>query len=298
MSEYHQPVMLAACLDALDINPNGTYVDLTMGGFGHSREILARLVKGKLIAFDQDEEAKSNIPKDDRVLFIHSNFRYLCRWLHYYGIEKVDGILADLGVSSHQFDMGSRGFSYRFEGPLDMRMDKRYPLTAADVLNKSDEKKLADIFFRYGDIIASRRLARAIIKQRCRQPFARCEELKMFLDREEFGTDPSYLSRIYQSLRIAVNEEEMALAELLPQCAEVLNTGGKLVILSYHSLEDRMVKNFFRSGDVYGEEDKNLFGLPTISMRAIHKKPLEPAPDEIIKNPRARSAKLRSAIKI
>ncbi len=285
-------------MEALAIDPNGIYVDLTMGGFGHSQSILDQLDKGRLIAFDQDADAIKNVPNDERVLFIHANFRYMYRWLRYYNIDKVDGILADLGVSSHQFDVGIRGFSYRFEGPLDMRMDQRSDVTAADLLNKEPESKLADLFYNYGDLSNSRKLARMIVEVRKHQTIQTCEELKHILLKEGFSDDPQFLSKLYQSLRIAVNSEIDALAELLPQCGDCLAPGGRLVIMSYHSLEDRLVKNYLKTGNVDGKYMPDEYGITHLPLKIVNKKPIEASAEEVYQNPRSRSAKLRIGEKI
>ena len=292
---YHIPALLNETIDGLAIKPDGVYVDVTFGGGGHSREILARLGKnGKLLAFDQDEDAIQNIINDTRFVFVRSNFRYLKNFLRYHQIEKVDGILADLGVSSHHFDEAERGFSFRFDGELDMRMNKKSSLTAAKVLNTYSEERLADVFYLYGELHSARKIARTIVKAREKQPFSQIflfvEVLKSFFGREKEKKD---MARVFQALRIEVNREMEVLKSLLEQSVEVLKPDGRLVILTYHSLEDRLVKNFIRSGNIEGKIEKDFYGNILSPIKAVNNKVIIPTDEEIERNPRARSAKLR-----
>ena len=292
---YHIPALLNETIDGLAIKPDGVYVDVTFGGGGHSREILARLGKnGKLLAFDQDEDAIQNIINDTRFVFIRSNFRYLRNFLRYHQIEKVDGILADLGVSSHHFDEAERGFSFRFDGELDMRMNKKSNLTAAKVLNTYSEERLADVFYLYGELHSARKIARTIVKAREKQPFSQIfpfvEVLKPFFGREKEKKD---MARVFQALRIEVNREMEVLKSLLEQSVEVLKPDGRLVVLTYHSLEDRLVKNFIRSGNIEGKIEKDFYGNILSPIKAVNNKVIVPTDEEIERNPRARSAKLR-----
>jgi S-adenosyl-methyltransferase MraW len=292
---YHIPALLNETIEGLAIKPNGVYVDVTFGGGGHSREILARLGKnGKLLAFDQDEDAIQNIINDPRFVFVRSNFRYLRNFLRYHQIEKVDGILADLGVSSHHFDEAERGFSFRFDGELDMRMNKKSNLTAAKVLNTYSEERLADVFYLYGELHSARKIARTIVKAREKQPFSQIfpfvEVLKPFFGREKEKKD---MARVFQALRIEVNREMEVLKSLLEQSVEALKPDRRLVILTYHSLEDRLVKNFIRSGNIEGKIEKDFYGNILSPIKAVNNKVIVPTDEEIERNPRARSAKLR-----
>jgi len=294
---YHTPALLNETIEGLNINPDGIYVDVTFGGGGHSREILARLSKnGKLLGFDQDEDAVKNRLNDPRFIFVKSNFLYLKNFLRYHHIEKVDGILADLGVSSHHFDEAERGFSFRFDGKLDMRMNTKSPLTAAVLLNTYTEEQLADVFYLYGELRNSRKIAKAIATERTTIPFNRIfpfvEMLKPFLSRVNEKKD---LARVFQALRIEVNKEMEVLKSLLEQSREVLNPEGRLVVLTYHSLEDRLVKNFIRSGNFEGKIEKDFFGNVLSPMKAINNKVIIADEAEVERNPRARSAKLRIA---
>lgn len=294
---YHIPALLAETIEGMNIKPDGIYVDCTFGGGGHSAEILRKLGKtGKLLGFDQDEDAFNNIIKDERFTFVHSNFKYLKNFLKFHGIEKVDGILADLGVSFHHFDEAERGFSFRYDGELDMRMNQKSQLTAANVLNNYPEEKLADVFYLYGELHNSRKIARAIVSQRDKQSFKRIfdfvEVLKPFFSREKEKKD---MARVFQALRIEVNQEMEVLKSLLNQCVEVLNKDGRLVVLTYHSLEDRLVKNFIRSGNFEGKLEKDFYGNVLAPMKAVNNKVIVAGEEEIAKNPRARSAKLRVA---
>jgi len=294
---YHTPALLDETIAGLNIKPAGVYVDVTFGGGGHSAEILKKLgAKGKLVGFDQDEDALKNVLDDSRFIFVRSNFKYLKNFLRYHHIEKVDGILADLGVSSHHFDEAERGFSFRFDGALDMRMNTQSPLTAADVLNTYTEEQLADVFYLYGELHNSRKIARTIVNARAINPFNRIhpfiEVLKPFFGREKEKKD---MARVFQALRIEVNKEMEALEQLLEQSLEVLNSNGRLVVLTYHSLEDRLVKNFIRSGNFEGKIEKDFFGNVLSPLKAINSKVIIADNDEIERNPRARSAKLRIA---
>lgn len=297
---YHVPVMLNETLDGLCIKPDGVYVDVTFGGGGHSRAILERLgANGRLLGFDQDLDAAKNAIDDARFTFVRSNFRYLSNFLRYHRIEKVDGILADLGVSSHHFDDESRGFSFRFDGDLDMRMNRRSTLTAAAVLNDYDEGRLSDIFFNYGELRQARRIAKAVVAARAPAPIetvARLMEVtKPFFLRER---EKKELAKLFQALRIEVNDEMAALRELLCQAADSLAAGGRLAVLTYHSLEDRMVKNFIRTGNVDGRQQKDFYGNVLSPFVAINNRVLVASDDEVAVNPRARSAKLRVAERV
>lgn len=294
---YHIPALLNETIEGLSIKPDGVYVDVTFGGGGHSREILKYLGKnGKLLGFDQDEDAVKNALDDTRFIFVRSNFQYLKNFLRYYNIEKVDGILADLGVSSHHFDEADRGFSFRFDGALDMRMNKKSPLTAAVILNTYSEEQLADVFYLYGELHNSRRIAKTIVHARLKAPFNTIfpfiEVLKPFFGREKEKKD---MARVFQALRIEVNKEMDVLKSLLEQCLEVLKPDGRIVVLTYHSLEDRLVKNFFRSGNFEGKIEKDFYGNVLSPLKAINNKVIIADDAEIAKNPRARSAKLRIA---
>ena len=294
---YHVPALLVETIGGLNIRPDGIYVDCTFGGGGHAREILGKLgERGKLFGFDQDEDAFKNIIPDERFVFVHSNFKYLKNFLKFHGIDKVDGILADLGVSFHHFDEAERGFSFRYDGELDMRMNQKSQLTAALVLNNYPEEKLADVFYLYGELHNSRKIARAIVSHRDKQPFKRIfdfvEVLKPFFFREKEKKD---MARVFQALRIEVNQEMEVLKSLLNQCVEVLNKDGRLVVLTYHSLEDRLVKNFIRSGNFEGKLEKDFYGNVLAPMKAVNNKVIVAGEEEVGKNPRARSAKLRIA---
>ena len=298
MSEqYHVPVMLAECLDALDIKPDGVYVDLTFGGGGHSRAILERLNgDGHLYSFDQDLDAMANAFDDLRFTFVRSNFRYLRNFLRYYGIDKVDGVLADLGVSSHHFDDEERGFSFRFEGPLDMRMNVTQRLTAADVLNTYDEQQLADVFYYYGELQQARKIAKTVVNRRAVESYQTIEQfmstVSPFFLREKEKKD---LARVFQALRIEVNCEMDVLREMLQQIPDVLNDDGRFVVMTYHSLEDRLVKNFIKTGNCEGRQQKDFYGRTIAPLRALNNKVITPTDDELQFNPRSRSAKLRVA---
>ena len=294
---YHIPVLLKQSVDGLDIRPGGPYVDVTFGGGGHSREILSRLgPDGRLLGFDQDEDVLRNIPADGRFTFVRSNFRYLRNFLRYYGIDQVDGILADLGVSSHHLDDSGRGFSFRFDGALDMRMNQRGGLTAADVVNTYDEVRLADVFYLYGELKNSRKLASTLVKARAQKPVATIgeflEAVKPCFGRER---EKKELAKAFQALRIEVNQEMEALKEMLAAAKIVLRPGGRLAVITYHSLEDRMVKNMMRAGNVEGKAEKDFYGNIRAPFRPLSNKVVTPDADEVERNPRSRSAKLRIA---
>ena len=298
-NEYHNPVLLEESVDALDIMPGGVYVDATFGGGGHSREILSRMDStARLYSFDQDADAERNIVDDDRFTFVRSNFRYLENWMRYYGIEHIDGILADLGVSSHHFDDETRGFSFRFDAPIDMRMNKRAGKTAADILNDYTEEQLADIFYIYGELKTSRRIAAAIAKARAAKPIKTTTDLLTIVDplmpKERQKKD---LAKVFQALRIEVNREMEALKEMLTAAVRLLRPGGRLSVITYHSLEDRMVKNVMKTGNVEGKVEKDFFGRTSANMRPLQGKPITPSAEEQTDNPRSRSAKLRVGVK-
>ena len=297
---YHNPVLLHPSVDALVWNPSGTYVDVTFGGGGHSRAILDKLdADGRLIAFDQDADSRANIPDDARFQFVPSNFKNLTRFLQYYNMYPVDGILADLGISSHQIDTPDRGFSYSKDGVLDMRMNAQTGSSARDVVNNYDEAQLSRVFYTYGELTEGRRLARQIVKTRAEQSIETtlqlAEALKPCLPK---GKENKYLSKIFQAIRIEVNKEMEVLESFLLQTTAALNPGGRLVVIAYHSLEDRMVKNFMRAGNLAGEVEKDFFGNPLIPFKLISRKAITPDQEETLTNPRARSAKLRIAEKI
>ena len=300
-NHYHIPVLLQACVDSLQIDPNGIYVDLTFGGGGHSKEILKHLGKnGKLISFDQDADAAKNVPDDERIIFVQQNFRYLKNYLRLNGITKVDGILGDLGVSSHQFDVAERGFSIRFDAELDMRMNQSSDLSAYEVVNEYDEKQLTFIFRTYGELDNAFKLAKAIIEARSAEPIKSINEFKIAIKSctPKFEEN-RYLAKVFQAIRMEVNQEMEALKECLTQCVEVLKPGGRLVMMSYHSLEDRLVKNIMKTGNIEGKEEKDIiFGTSTKIFKLIGSKPTVPTEEEIKNNSRARSAKLRVAEKL
>ena len=292
--------MLKECIDALDIKPDGVYVDVTFGGGGHSKEILKNLgEKGRLLAFDQDEDAQRNVPNDDRLTFIDQNFRYLKNYCRLHGALPVDGILADLGVSSHQFDRPERGFSIRFDAELDMRMDQNGSLTAKDVVNTYSEDDLHRIFGMYGEIQNARSLARVIVTSRLNQPIGTIAELKDAIQKLiPKGKENKYLAQVFQALRIEVNQELEALQEFLLQAIDVLKPGARLVVMSYHSLEDRLVKNLISKGKFKGEVEKDFFGNEIKPLGAVSRKAIVASEEEIKLNNRARSAKLRVAVKL
>ena len=297
---YHIPVLLKPAVDGLDICPEGTYVDTTLGGGGHTREILSRLgPQGRLLGFDQDEDAERNIPDDPRFTFVRSNFRFLHNFLRYHGISQIDGLLADLGVSSHHFDDSERGFSFRFDGALDMRMNKRAGQTAADIVNTYSEERLANVFYLYGELKNSRKLAAALVKARAAAPI---NTIGTFLDivKPFFGREreKKEMARVFQALRIEVNQEMEALKEMLYAATDALRPGGRLAVITYHSLEDRMVKNLIKTGNVEGKMEKDFFGNAQTPFRAVNNKVIVPDDDETARNPRSRSAKLRIAEKL
>ncbi len=296
---YHVPVLLQESVDGLDIQPDGIYVDVTFGGGGHSREILSRLgPKGHLYSFDQDADAEKNIVADDRFTFVRSNFRYIRNWMRYYGVEQIDGLLGDLGVSSHHFDDESRGFSFRFDAPLDMRMNKRAGLTAADVLNDYSEEQLADVFYLYGELKNARRLAKTIADYRKGKRIETTADLSDTVEplmRSE--REKKDLARVYQALRIEVNHEMDALRDMLCGATDLLREGGRLSIITYHSLEDRIVKNVMKAGNVEGRVEQDFFGRITSPFRLVNKV-TTPSDEELQRNPRSRSAKLRIAEKV
>ena len=296
---YHVPVLLQESVDGLDIQPDGVYVDVTFGGGGHSKEILSRLSsKGHLYSFDQDADAEKNIVNDDRFTFVRSNFRYIRNWMQYYGVEQIDGLLADLGVSSHHFDDETRGFSFRFDAPLDMRMNKRAGQTAADILNNYTEEKLADVFYLYGELKNARRIAKAICDYRrgkaiqTTADFGEVIEPMMRSEREKKD-----MARLYQALRIEVNHEMDALRDMLLGATDLLREGGRLSVITYHSLEDRIVKNLMKAGNAEGKVEQDFYGRITSPFRLVNKVTI-PSDEEQQRNPRSRSAKLRIAEKI
>ena len=301
---YHVPVLLQESIDGLGIQPNGVYVDVTFGGGGHSREILRRLgPKGHLYSFDQDADAEKNIVSDDRFTFVRSNFRYLKNWMRYYGVEHIDGLLGDLGVSSHHFDDEERGFSFRYDAPLDMRMNQREGTTAADLLNNYSEEQLADVLYLYGELKQSRQLARAIVKARMQKRIETTQDLEEALNIKDVQHSTfnvqwkKDLARLFQALRIEVNHEMEALKEMLYAAQELLSEGGRLSIITYHSLEDRIVKNMMRAGNAEGKVEQDFFGRVKAPLRLLDNKVITPSATEMEQNPRSRSAKLRIAEK-
>lgn len=299
MIDYHNPVMLQECISGLAIKPNGVYVDVTFGGGGHSREILTHLSHdGQLLAFDQDADARQNLPNDDRFTFIDQNFRYLKNSCRLHGIASVDGILADLGVSSHQFDQPNRGFSTRFDADLDMRMDQSSALTAKQIVNTYSEDHLHKLFGIYGEIKNAKTLAKTIVTARLNQPIETIAALKQTISGcIPRGKENKYLAQVFQTLRIEVNQELEALQAFLEQSVDLLKPGGRLVVMSYHSLEDRLVKNFIAKGKFKGELEKDFFGNPIKPLEAVNRKSIIASEEETKKNNRARSAKLRIAVK-
>lgn len=298
---YHIPVLLNESIDGLDIKPGGIYVDVTFGGGGHSREILRRLNgTGRLFSFDQDPDAEQNIgDAPENFTFVRSNFRYLSNWMRYHNIDHIDGLLADLGVSSHHFDDETRGFSFRFEAPLDMRMNKRDGKTAADIVNTYDEQRLADIFYLYGELKQSRKIAAAIAKARQQKEIKTTTDflnvVEPFFKREREKKD---MAKLFQALRIEVNHEMDALREMLNAATEWLGTGGRLSVITYHSLEDRIVKNIIKTGNVEGRRNEDIFGRVDTPYKAVNNKVIVPDDEEQQQNPRSRSAKLRIATRL
>ena len=299
---YHVPVLLKESVDGLDIQPDGIYVDVTFGGGGHSKEILSRLgAKGHLYSFDQDADAEKNIVNDDRFTFVRSNFRYIENWMQYYGVEHIDGLLADLGVSSHHFDDETRGFSFRFDAPLDMRMNNRAGKTAADVLNDYSEDQLADVFYLYGELKDSHRIAKKITKTRQQGRIETTGQLLQILGIDTDSVNSQWkkdMAKIYQALRIEVNHEMDALREMLKGATRLLGKGGRLSVITYHSLEDRIVKNVMKSGNAEGKVKQDFFGRFQSPFKLISNKVIVPSEEEQTENPRSRSAKLRIAEKI
>ena len=296
---YHVPVLLQESIDGLDIKPDGVYVDVTFGGGGHSKEILRRLGKdGHLYSFDQDEDAEGNIVDDPRFTFVRSNFRYLRNWMRYYDIDHIDGLLADLGVSSHHFDDETRGFSFRFDAPLDMRMNKRAGMTAAEILNTYSEEQLSDILYIYGELKNARKMAAAIVKARGDKPIQTTGDLMNITEKLfQREREKKEMAKMFQALRIEVNHEMDALKEMLNGATEVLREGGRLSVITYHSLEDRIVKNFIKAGNAEGKVRQDFFGRSEAPFRAVTNKVIVPDDEEQERNPRSRSAKLRVAEK-
>lgn len=296
---YHIPVLMKDSVDGLNIGSAGIYVDVTFGGGGHSREILSRLdADGHLYSFDQDADAEKNIINDNRLTFVRSNFRYLKNWMRYYGVDHIDGLLADLGVSSHHFDDESRGFSFRFDAPLDMRMNKRDGTTAADVVNTYDEERLSDIFYLYGELKNSRKIAAALVKARAAHKIETTQDfigaVESLFRREREKKD---MAKLFQALRIEVNNEMTALKEMLRSATELLRPGGRLSVITYHSLEDRIVKNVMKTGNPEGKMKQDFFGRIETPFTLINNKVITPDDEELANNPRSRSAKLRIAEK-
>jgi len=298
MSEYHVSVMLRECVDALSIRPNGKYVDLTFGAGGHSKSILEKLdVKGHLFGFDQDDDAAANAFEDERFTFVKANFRHVKKFLRLHGVRQVDGILADLGVSSHQLDFPERGFSYRFDAALDMRMNVGSKMTAAQVLAGYGQDALQDILSKYGEVRNARTLAKAIVNQRLVSPIITTFDLNDLLAQHRIGPMPKYYAQVYQSLRMEVNEEIAVLEEMLKGCYEVLKPGGRMAVMTFHSIEDRVVKNFLKTGNVEGEVIKDDFGNIDRPWKLVNKKVITATAEELKSNSRAKSAKLRIAEK-
>ena len=297
---YHVPVMLHESLEGLDIQPSGVYVDVTFGGGGHSREILNRLNdEGELYGFDQDADAEQNILHDSRFTFVRSNFRFLKNFMRYYDVDSIDGLLADLGVSFHHFDASERGFSFRFDGALDMRMNRRARTTAADIIESYTQEQLSDIFYLYGELRSARKIAGAVVSARRVQKIDTTtrlvEVVSPYIDKRQ---EKKELAQLFQALRIEVNQEMEALRRMLLSACELVRPGGRIAILTYHSLEDRLVKNFFKTGNFEGRVEKDFFGRIESPLRPVNNKVIVPDDDEVIRNPRARSAKLRIAEKL
>ncbi len=299
---YHIPALLPECLEALDIKPGGIYVDATYGGGGHSHAIIERLdakAGGHLYSFDQDADAVQRAIKDERFTIVYSNFRFITNFMRYYDVDGVDGVLADLGVSFHHFDDTERGFSFRFDGPLDMRMNRYAERSAAQLVNELPEERLAEIFYIYGELKQSRNIARSIVK--ARNSGVEFDSIAKFIEVVSPHIDPrkekKELAQLFQALRIEVNDEMGALEELLKGALKILNPGGRLAVLTYHSLEDRLVKNFIKTGNFAGKVEKDFFGRVSTPLKALNSRPIIPSDDEINRNPRSRSAKLRAAVK-
>ena len=297
-STYHIPVMLDECMEGLNINPDGTYVDVTYGGGGHSNAILDKLSHGKLIAFDQDDDAVKQIKDHENLIFVNHNFQYFKNFLKYLNKYPVDGILADLGISSHQIDEASRGFSFRFDADLDMRMDYGYGLTAAEFLNQAEEEELLYVFRAYGELKNARRVVGRILSSRASRPIQTTGGLARLLsDLVPDKIQNKFLAQVFQAIRIHINGEMDVLREMLTSCADAIKPGGRLVVMSYHSLEDRMVKNLIQKGNVEGEQESDEFGRVHLPFKAVNRKVVTASEEEIERNPRARSAKLRIAVK-
>lgn len=297
---YHVPVLLQESIDGLNIKPDGIYVDVTFGGGGHSREILKRLGSGgHLYSFDQDEDAEKNILDDDRFTFVRSNFRYIRNWMRYYNVEHIDGLLADLGVSSHHFDDETRGFSFRFDAPLDMRMNKRSGATAAEILNTYSEEMLADILYIYGEIKNARKIAAAIVNARGNKNIETTGDLMQTIEKLfQREREKKETAKLFQALRIEVNHEMDALKDMLNGAKEILSEGGRLSVITYHSLEDRMVKNMMKAGNIEGRMQQDFYGRTEAPFRLVSNKVITPSDEEQKRNPRSRSAKLRIAEKV
>lgn len=295
---YHVPALLNECIDGLNIQPGGVYIDVTFGGGGHSLEILKHLGAGRLIVFDQDLTAAENVPDDPRIIFLNQNFRFLKNNLRYAGIDSIDGLIADLGVSFHQFDRPERGFSFRFDTPLDMRMNQSSGRTAAEILNNYSADDLAAVLRNYGELKRADRIAEALVSARAESPFRMTSDLveavKSFVPKK---TENKFFAQLFQSLRIEVNREMDSLKDMLIQALEMLKPGGRIVVLTYHSLEDRLVKNFFRSGNFEGVGEKDFYGNVSTPFRVVNRKVIVPGEEEVKRNSRARSAKLRIAEK-
>jgi len=301
VSEYHIPVLLKESVDGLNVKPDGIYVDVTFGGGGHSKEILSRLGhEGHLFSFDQDADAEANadIDAEGKFTFVRSNFRYLKNWMRYHGVEQIDGLLADLGVSSHHFDDESRGFSFRYDAPLDMRMNKRAGMTAADVVNDYDEERLADVLYLYGEMKNSRKLASMLVKARQRSRIETTQDLMNVVGIKAESRDKKELARLFQALRIEVNHEMDALKEMLLSATELLKPGGRLSVITYHSLEDRMVKNVMKTGNAEGKRIQDFYGKVETPYSLVNNKVIQPSQEEQQMNPRSRSAKLRVAERV
>ena len=301
VSEYHIPVLLKESVDGLNVKPDGIYVDVTFGGGGHSKEILSRLGhEGHLFSFDQDADAEANadIDAEGNFTFVRSNFRYLKNWMRYHGVEQIDGLLADLGVSSHHFDDESRGFSFRYDAPLDMRMNKRAGMTAADVVNDYDEERLADVLYLYGEMRNSRKLASMLVKARQRSRIETTQDLMNVVGIKAESRDKKELARLFQALRIEVNHEMDALKEMLLSATELLKPGGRLSVITYHSLEDRMVKNVMKTGNAEGKRIQDFYGKVETPYSLVNNKVIQPSQEEQQMNPRSRSAKLRVAERV
>ena len=297
---YHIPALLNECLEGLNISPNGTYVDVTFGGGGHSRGIVEKLGEGgRLFSFDQDSDAEKNIIDDKRFTFVKSNFRFLKNFMQYHGVSEVDGIIADLGVSFHHFDEADRGFSFRFDGNLDMRMNRKGGKSAADIINRYTEDKIADILYYYGEMRNARRIASAIVRKRENKAIETTSDLLAIIkDMVNPKQEKKELAQIFQALRIEVNDEMASLKSMLLQSAAILKPGGRMVVLTYHSLEDRIVKDFFKFGNFEGKAEKDFFGRVIAPLKQVNNKVIVPTDEEIERNPRSRSAKLRIAEKL